>query len=78
MVWTVRAVRHVPACGTRLNTEISNRLLANETLRAKFMTSQGLAMDTPSGESPEAFAKFLVAEQDKYAKLAKIAGIKPQ
>lgn len=62
----------------RLNTEVSNRLLANETLRAKFMTSQGLAMDTPSGESPEAFAKFLVAEQDKYARLAKIAGIKPQ
>ena len=62
----------------RLNAEVSKRLLANDALRAKFMTSQGLEMESPSGESPEAFEKFLVAEQDKYAKLAKVAGIKPQ
>lgn len=62
----------------RLNSEISKRLIANEALRAKFMTSTGLEVDTPSGESPEAFGQFLVAEQDKYAKLAKIAGIQPQ
>ncbi|MFM9970595.1 MAG: Bug family tripartite tricarboxylate transporter substrate binding protein [Burkholderiales bacterium] len=62
----------------RLNNEVSKRLLANEGLRAKFMTSQGLEMESPSGESPETFEKFLVAEQDKYARLAKLAGIKPQ
>ena len=62
----------------RLNAEISKRLLSNDALRAKFMTTQGLEMEAPSGESPEAFEKFLAAEQDKYAKLAKLAGIKPQ
>ena len=62
----------------RLNAEVSKRLVANEALRAKFMTTQGLAVDTPSGESPEAFAQFLVAEQEKYARLAKFAGITPQ
>ncbi len=62
----------------RLNAEVSKRLLANDSLRAKFMTSQGLEMEAPSGESPEAFEKFLAAEQEKYAKLAKLAGIKPQ
>jgi tripartite-type tricarboxylate transporter receptor subunit TctC len=62
----------------RLNQEVSTRLLANDALRAKFMTTQGLEMDTPSGESPEAFAQFTLAEQDKYAKLAKLAGVKPE
>lgn len=62
----------------RLNAEVSKRLLANDALRAKFLTSQGLEMESPSGESPEAFEKFLIAEQEKYAKLAKLAGIKPQ
>ena len=62
----------------RLNAEVSRRLLANEALRGKFMTSQGLGMDTPSGESPEAFEKFLAAELEKYAKLAKLSGITPQ
>ncbi len=62
----------------RLNSEVAKRLLANEALRVKYMTSQGLAMDTPSGESPEAFAQFALAEQEKYAKLAKIAGVQPQ
>lgn len=62
----------------RLNAEVSKRLLANEALRAKFLTSQGLEMESPSGESPEAFEKFLLAEQEKYAKLAKAAGVKPQ
>lgn len=62
----------------RLNAEVSKRLLANDALRAKFLTSQGLEMDTPSGEAPEAFEKFLVAEQEKYARLAKAAGVKPQ
>ena len=62
----------------RLNGEVARRLLANDALRDKFLTSQGLAMDTPSGESPEAFAQFTLAEQEKYAKLVKLAGVKPQ
>jgi tripartite-type tricarboxylate transporter receptor subunit TctC len=62
----------------RLNTEVSKRMLANDALRAKFLTSQGLEMEAPSGDSPDAFAKFLVAEQDKSARLAKAAGVKPQ
>jgi tripartite-type tricarboxylate transporter receptor subunit TctC len=62
----------------RLNAEVSKRLIANDALRAKFMTASGLEVDTPSGESPEAFAQFTAAEQEKYAKLAKIAGVRPQ
>jgi tripartite-type tricarboxylate transporter receptor subunit TctC len=62
----------------RLNGEVAKRLLANPELRAKFLTTQGLEMDTPSGESPEAFAQFTQAEQEKYAKLVKLAGVKPQ
>ena len=62
----------------RLNAEVSKRLLANDALREKFLTSQGLAMDTPSGEAPEAFTQFTLAEQEKYAKLVKLAGVKPQ
>jgi len=62
----------------RINAEVSNRLIGNEALRAKFMTASGLEVDTPSGESPEAFARFALAEQEKYAKLAKIAGVQPQ
>ncbi|MSQ53056.1 MAG: tripartite tricarboxylate transporter substrate binding protein [Betaproteobacteria bacterium] len=62
----------------RLNAEVSKRLVANEALREKFMTSQGLAVESPGGESSEAFGRFLTAEQEKYAKLAKLAGIKPQ
>lgn len=62
----------------RLNAEVSKRLIANDALRVKFMTSSGLEVDTPSGESSEAFAQFTFAEQEKYAKLAKIAGVQPQ
>ncbi len=62
----------------RLNAEVSRRLLANEALRGKFMTSQGLEMEAPSGEPPEAFERFLAAELEKYAKLAKLSGITPQ
>ncbi len=67
-----------PAIVQRLNAEVSKRLVANEALREKFMTSQGLAVESPSGESPESFGKFLLAEQEKYVRLAKLAGIKPQ
>lgn len=62
----------------RLNAEVSKRLVANEALRDKFMTSQGLAVESPGGESPEVFGKFLLAEQERYTRLAKLAGIKPQ
>jgi tripartite-type tricarboxylate transporter receptor subunit TctC len=57
----------------RLNTEI-DRILKTPDLRARFV-NDGLM---PMGGSPEAFAKFIRTEIDKYAKVVKAAKIAPQ
>jgi tripartite-type tricarboxylate transporter receptor subunit TctC len=62
----------------RLNTEIAARVINNEPIRAKVMTSQGLEVDTPAGGPPEAFGAFMAAERDKYTQLVKITGVEVQ
>jgi tripartite-type tricarboxylate transporter receptor subunit TctC len=57
----------------RLNSEI-DKILKSPDLRERFL-NDGLE---PMGGSPEAFAKFIRAEIDKYAKVVKFAGITPQ
>ena len=58
----------------RLNTEVS-KLMADPGFKAKFLTSQGLETDFPTGASPEEFAKFLVEERDDFIRLVKVANI---
>jgi len=61
----------------RMNSEIS-RLIADVQFHAKFIASQGLATDYPTGSSAEDFEKFIKADQEEFSRLAKLAGIKPQ
>jgi len=61
----------------RLNTEIA-KLIADPQFKAKFLTSQGLETDYPTGASPEDFARFMVEERENFIKLAKLADIQPQ
>jgi tripartite-type tricarboxylate transporter receptor subunit TctC len=62
----------------RLNTEILARVINNEAIKAKVMTSQGLEVITPAGGPPEAFGAFMAAERDKYVQLVKITGVETQ
>jgi tripartite-type tricarboxylate transporter receptor subunit TctC len=61
----------------RLNTEIA-KMIADPAFREKFLASQGLATDWPTGESAEVFAKYMIEERDDFVKLAKIVDIQPQ
>jgi tripartite-type tricarboxylate transporter receptor subunit TctC len=61
----------------RLNGEVS-KLIADPQFNAKFIASQGLASDWPTGASPEDFEKFIRTEREDFLRLAKVAGIKPQ
>jgi tripartite-type tricarboxylate transporter receptor subunit TctC len=61
----------------RMNAEIA-KLIAEPQFHAKFIASQGLATDHPTGASPEEFEKFIRAEQEEFARLVKMVGIKPQ
>ena len=58
---------------TRLNVEV-DKILKSPELRERFV-ADGLE---PMGGSPEAFAKFIRAEIDKYAKVMKSAGVPKQ
>jgi tripartite-type tricarboxylate transporter receptor subunit TctC len=62
---------------TRINGEVA-KLIAVPEFKAKFLTSQGLATDWPTGASPEEFAKFMLSERDDFVKLVKIADIEIQ
>jgi len=55
-----------------LNREI-NAALADPTIKARFAELGG----TPLAGSPAKFGKLLVEETDKWAKVIKFAGIKP-
>jgi tripartite-type tricarboxylate transporter receptor subunit TctC len=57
----------------RWNTEVG-RILASPDLKGRFV-NEGLE---PMGGSQEDFGRFIRAEIDKYAKVAKAAGLKPQ
>lgn len=61
----------------RLNNEIAG-LMAEPQFNAKFIASQGLAVDHPAGASPEEFEKFIKSDLDAFQKLAKLLGLKPQ
>jgi tripartite-type tricarboxylate transporter receptor subunit TctC len=61
----------------RLNGEIA-KLLADPAFNAKFIASQGLASDWPTGASPEDFDKFIKGELEEFIKLTRTVGLKPQ
>jgi tripartite-type tricarboxylate transporter receptor subunit TctC len=56
----------------RLNTEVG-RILAGADIKGRFV-NEGLE---PIGGTQDAFARFIRAETDKYAKVIQAAGIKP-
>jgi tripartite-type tricarboxylate transporter receptor subunit TctC len=57
----------------RWNTEVG-KVLASPDIRERFLNDG----QEPGGGTPEAFEKFIRGEIAKYAKLIKVAGIKPQ
>jgi tripartite-type tricarboxylate transporter receptor subunit TctC len=57
----------------RWNAEVG-KILASADIKTRF-TNEGL---DPMGGSQEQFAKFIRAEIDKYARLVKASGMKPQ
>jgi tripartite-type tricarboxylate transporter receptor subunit TctC len=61
----------------RLNTE-SARLIAEPAFKAKFLTSQGLETDWPTGAPADEFARFMLAEREAFVKLVKVAEIPMQ
>jgi tripartite-type tricarboxylate transporter receptor subunit TctC len=66
-----------PSIVRRLNGEMA-KLIADPGFNAKFLASQGLATDVHSGESPEAFGKFIKEEEQQFRELMKLLGIQPQ
>ncbi len=60
----------------RLNAEVARNLLSNPALRDRDLVSQGLGLESPVGESPEAFAAFLKADREYFASLIKTTGIR--
>ena len=58
----------------RINVETA-KMIADPQFKAKFLTSQGLETDFPTGASPEEFAKFLQEEREDFVRLVKIANI---
>ena len=58
---------------TRLNVEV-DRIIKSAELKERFV-NEGLE---PMGGSPEAFAKFIRSEIDKYAKVIKVANVPRQ
>jgi len=61
----------------RLNAEIA-KLIADPQFNAKFIASQGLVSDHPSGAAPEEFEKFIKLDQEEFQKLTRLVGLKPQ
>jgi tripartite-type tricarboxylate transporter receptor subunit TctC len=61
----------------RLNAETA-KLIGDPQFKAKFLTSQGLETDWPTGASPEEFAKFMLTEREDFIRLAKVAEIEIQ
>lgn len=62
----------------RINAEVSKSLINDPGMREKFLSSQGISPDHPAGASPEVFASTLGPERDRFAMIAKRAGIKPE
>jgi len=47
-------------------------------MKARFVTSQGIQTDPPAGGPPEAFAKLIASEQQNYARIVKVTGVKEE
>jgi tripartite-type tricarboxylate transporter receptor subunit TctC len=60
----------------RVNGAVA-KVLADRNYVDKILAGQGLEPITPSGESPEAFARFLDADLANYARVIREARIKP-
>jgi tripartite-type tricarboxylate transporter receptor subunit TctC len=58
----------------RINAE-SAKMINDPAFKAKFLTSQGLETDFPTGASPEDFAKFMLKEREEFVRLVKVANI---
>ena len=61
----------------KLNAEIA-RILRTPEFKDKFLTRQGVETNPPSGESTEAFAKFVKQDREMYANLLKTVGVKAE
>ena len=61
---------------TCLNGIINKGLLGNPELKAKFVASQGIQVDSPAGGTPEQFGQWMASEQASYAKIVKATGVK--
>ncbi|OGA83660.1 MAG: hypothetical protein A3G27_12560 [Betaproteobacteria bacterium RIFCSPLOWO2_12_FULL_66_14] len=61
----------------RLNGDIA-RLYADTAFREKYGPGLGFELIGPALRSPEEFAAYLVTERAMYARLVKLAGVKPQ
>ena len=58
----------------RINVETA-KMIADPQFKTKFLTSQGLETDFPTGASPEEFAKFLQEEREDFIRLVKLANL---
>jgi tripartite-type tricarboxylate transporter receptor subunit TctC len=61
---------------SRLNGIVAKGLLGDAELRQKFVLSQGMVIEGAAGGPPEAFAKHIAQERERYARIVKIAGVK--
>jgi tripartite-type tricarboxylate transporter receptor subunit TctC len=62
----------------RLNAELANGIFKSADLRQRYLINQGLEIQSPAGESPEAFAAYLKREFENFSNLVKLAKIKPE
>jgi tripartite-type tricarboxylate transporter receptor subunit TctC len=61
----------------RMNTDIA-KLYEDTAFREKFATALAFEMVGPALKSPGEFAAFLKSDRDTYARIARLAGVKPQ
>ncbi len=61
----------------KLNAEVGG-ILRSAEFKEKFLTRQGVETNSPSGESTEAFAKFVKQDREMYANLLKTVGVKAE
>ncbi len=59
----------------RLNSEFK-KVIADPVLREKFIEGQGFDQAPPSGGSPEEFGAFLKREDEKFARIVKVTGLR--
>ncbi|OGA06048.1 MAG: hypothetical protein A3I00_02815 [Betaproteobacteria bacterium RIFCSPLOWO2_02_FULL_64_12] len=60
----------------RINAELAKGFVNDPAMREKFLLPQGIMIDPPAGASPEEFAAMLPVERERFANIAKIAGIR--